>query len=474
MSNSNKKDINDHIFDGEKHSNLEIIQCSLIRIILTVSDLSIAAWVLKFFETVVLLPIWMILIGFCIYNGLNAISDFLIGYYSAQETRIFKKWGKRFPWLIFSIFPCLLFYFALFTPPNIDNSMIIFLWYTFNLIGFYVFWNSATINLDILSKDKFRSESDRKKLGFMININALLAIFIGSIFQPLILNFYGENRMGYSYMIGFGCIGAIIVIFISIPGIREDKGTINRYIRDFEKNETTVEFFSSQVKNQVLKHRNFLILMIITVGDIVREYLLITSIPYFIVYILEEPIITFSFLVLPYFLGNAIGVPIYGLLSKKYDHLKLSKIFRFINIFTYLPMWFSFNVYSVAIVLFINGIFLGGLTISNSEIYDIMYDEAAFMSGKRQNGLYIQIQQFVNKSGVFIFIIIFGVVHIVSEFNPLYHNDQLYSALIGIKLLIIVFPSIIAAISTLVLMKGFKMTPEKWNEIQSKLKELNL
>ncbi len=474
MGETKKEITGDQILKGESHSNINLLMFCLTGVILQAIEITLFGWLWKFYETVVLLPIGFIIVGFLIFCFVNLVNGPLISYYSSQKSELAKKWGKRFPWILFSILPCILFFFLLFNPPIIDNDYIKFAWFVIILCFLNISWNAAFFNYSMLHWDKFKSEVDKKKIRKINNTYLFFTFSIGTFFQSIILNNWNESMYAYSLIGVIGSIITLIVFIISIPGIREDKRTINRYIRDIEKKENTIEFFVKYVKNNTFKHKNYIITSICNIFDTAREYLLIASIPYFIIYVLKEPIMMFFYLIIPFFVGNIIASPIFQKLIVKYGDIELSKKMRVVCIFIYLPMWFVPNSIGASIVLFIGGFCLGGLSLSYRKIYTIVYDEIALVEKKRRTDIYITIQSGLSKIGLLIFTIIFGLVHFLTEFEPLYGKDQLYSAIIGIKILVIIVPAFLTLSSALIFWFGFSLTQDEMDEIVIKIKELNI
>ncbi|MHA1197171.1 MAG: MFS transporter [Promethearchaeota archaeon] len=74
------------------------------------------------------------MIGFIIYAIWNAVNDPLVGYLCDRPYFFTKKWGRRFPWIISSIFPSILCYILLYSPPIVNhavNQIGLFLWLIF-------------------------------------------------------------------------------------------------------------------------------------------------------------------------------------------------------------------------------------------------------------------------------------------------------------------------------------------------------
>ncbi|MHA1612466.1 MAG: MFS transporter, partial [Promethearchaeota archaeon] len=58
----------------------------------------------KFYETNLQLSSILTGLGIVIYSIWNAINDPIVGYFTIRPTRWAKKYGRRFPWIVFGCF----------------------------------------------------------------------------------------------------------------------------------------------------------------------------------------------------------------------------------------------------------------------------------------------------------------------------------------------------------------------------------
>ena len=100
-----------------------------------------------FYEVEIGLPVLLVTLALIVFAIFNMISVPLVGYLTDRPFKWTRKYGFRAPWIIITAFPALLFYFFLFTPPNIDVKsnpwpifwyMIIFSCYIIYFIQFIV------------------------------------------------------------------------------------------------------------------------------------------------------------------------------------------------------------------------------------------------------------------------------------------------------------------------------------------------
>ncbi len=71
-----------------------------------------------FYEKEILLPNIFLATAVTLYGLWNMFNDPLIGYISEIPTRFTRRWGKRFPWFLFTAIPTAVVFAFIFSPPN--------------------------------------------------------------------------------------------------------------------------------------------------------------------------------------------------------------------------------------------------------------------------------------------------------------------------------------------------------------------
>jgi len=255
----NKNQISDSNF--KQHSKLSILSYSLGDFIFQIFAITFGAYVFYYYEVELGLNSWLTMIGFIIYAIWNAVNDPLVGYLCDRPYFFTKKWGRRFPWIISSIFPSILCYILLYSPPIVNhavNQIGLFLWLIFATCLFDTALSFWGVNIAALYPDKFRSPKERRTVSGYKMLLSYLGIAVGSILPPFIVN-YGvkQSFIDQAWVLLF--ITLIAAIF-AIPGMRDDKEMVNQYLENYETRKSEKEplkFF--KIFFQALKQKNFVV-----------------------------------------------------------------------------------------------------------------------------------------------------------------------------------------------------------------------
>lgn len=424
---------------------------------------------LIFYETNVGLSIGLIGIGYSIYTIWDAFNEPFSGYLSDRPNRLWRRWGKRYPWIIFSFIPIALSFFLIFIPPDPKvNEWATFLWFVGILCLYDAVYSIWKLNYHALIPDKFRSAKERTKVSAIRIPFHVGGLLIGLILPSLIIEY--EDQASYLTMSIVVTIILIIVMVISLTGIREDEIMRVRAINTAKQEREP--FFKNLKK--CLKHKNFRVWIIAGIVSYAWDALVISSIPYYIQYVLRLDPDAEIFIYLAYLLGSVISVPLWTKLIKKHGHWKIFKIALCLNPLPLIPLIFTSNLLSTVIFTSLLGVIIGGNNVALFPTQSNMMDEAAIIHGERHDGRYNGIYTFVSKAGQYVQIIVIVILHYLTNFDPTPGAVQSDLALLGIRFQLALAPVILATIQALVYIIWWDLTPEKVKTVESRLKELNL
>jgi len=160
----NKDDIREEIPDIS-HSKLNMASYGIGDFIMQIFAITFGGYVFYFYEAEIGLESWLAALGFIIYAIWNAVNDPLIGVICDRPFFFTKKWGRRLPWIVSSMFPSILIYVLLYAPPNVDpaeGQLIIFGWLVFATCLFDTAISFWAVNYGALFPDKFRNLNERR------------------------------------------------------------------------------------------------------------------------------------------------------------------------------------------------------------------------------------------------------------------------------------------------------------------------
>ena len=427
-----------------------------------------------FYETEVGLPVIYILIALIVYGIWNMVNDPFIGFLSDKPNRLWKRWGRRFPWVIMAIIPYCLVFLLLFSPPDLDpvrNWLILFLWLllmTCLLDLFLSIWNT---NYYALYTDKFRSQKERTKVGGIGTIFGQLGIAIGVLIPPLFIT-YGVKQ---TYLIAVSIVISIsiICIILMIPGIRENQDMIDRALQMAKKKEEEKESFWKILKF-AMKQKNFLVYTVAYTAFLTLVVIMLASIPYLNQYILKQPASSETLITAGLLIGSLISIPLWVKLARKKGNkitFVTGMLFTAVSI---IPFLFISDLFLAVITSTLIGVGIGGIYLATYPLLSDVLDEIIVKTKKRQEGSFLGIRTFFNRLSYITQAMTFTIVHIITGFNPTPGAPQTDLALWGIKIHLAIIPMIVIFLGGLILWKYCDIDAEKSASIKAQLKELNL
>ncbi len=423
----------------------------------------------SFYEIEVGLSIWLFTLGYSIYTLWDAFNDPFMGFLSDRPNRLWKKHGKRFPWiLVSSIFLCIVF-FLIFTPPDPKvNEWATFAWFLLVLFLFDGLMSILLINRSALTPDKFRTDEERKKLAGLNVPLFTIGLILGMMLSPLLIT-YGDKE-SYVFMAIVGSLITIVFFFLSFPGMREDKIMMERAFIAAQKEKKP--FFGTLKK--AWKQKNFRVFILKYIPLTASNMLFVASTPYYVRYVLKEDATMELILYAAYLIPGVLLVPIWMIIGKKFGYLKIYPYLFIVVSVMFLFSIFLTNLINAVICVLILGAFYGGLNTLGPPIDATMFDEAAVMHGERNEGVYYGIQTVIGKVGQVTYMIILASIHTLTNFDPALGTAQTELAIWGIRMQFGLFTSICVLICGFIFWKWWDLKPDKVAEIQEKLKEMNL
>ena len=264
-------------------------------------------------------------LGTVIFAIWNAVNDPLVGYLTNRPFKFTKKWGRRFPWIMIGGIPYILCYILIFTPPNVDpqsGAWIIFIWFIATTCIFDLFNSIFFVNFSSLFPDKFRSAEERRTATGIQTPIGIIGVALGAILPPLIIDY----DLAVSFIINAGAIiiVGIIVLFLSVPGCREDQITIDKYLDKHERKDESVSFFGSLKSS--LKQKSFLFFIISYTLYRTLVISITASIPFVVEFALAEEETMQTLLSAGFLIGALIGSPVWALIALRTNNNKMTML----------------------------------------------------------------------------------------------------------------------------------------------------
>ncbi len=401
--------------------------------------------------------IWFV-IGQVIYATVNALNDPITGNISDHTNK--EKWGSRRLIYIKWFGPLwAIFFFLMWFPWSYDNQIIIFLHFVISICVFDTFLSLIVgLYMSLMSEMTDNMEM-RYKLSFFSNITMAVAgipvIFAQSIFD-----------ISFQLFQIFNGIVAIISIILFIIAVK--------YLHERPELKLEHEYTLIEGMKDVLKSRAFLTrTCYIFFGNIARS-MSFSFVFAFIIILGTGPLIPFFFMVVTMGVGFFSQV-LYMRVEPTWGMRKSILVFKTALICSNLiSFMIVLNTNAPAIIwicLAFSSIF-NGFNVFDFALLTVAIDEDELKHGTRRESIFQGTSSLIFKPADSIGpIIATGVL----TFYGFATGSMIQSAtaIIGIKLLLFIIPSIMHAIS-LIFIYLFPYHGEKYEKLRLDLKELHV
>lgn len=432
-------------------------------------------YMFTFYFAVIDLGLFLTWIGFIIWTIWNMINDPLLGALS-DRTRHRGKWGKRKYYLMISIIPLSLTMIFLFTVPFATSAKIVeFAYFLFIIILFEFFYTMWDCNCNALFPEMFRTVDERGKVNVFIKALTVLGIILASlpslILSPLapITGTPEELAIIKTNYIIAGIILAVITFLTAIPFLLKGINENAESQEDFARRPKFFESLKITFKNKTFVR--------FVVANTMVWYVfntLITIFPLYFVHVLGigegSFIITIS-LVLA-LLVAAFILPVHRRLSKRFGTRNAFMITLAIWIILLIPYLLlgSGDLIAGVIITAAQGFALSGALFYVDILHGDVIDEDALKFGIKRSASYYGINAFVHRISTILSIstiaIIFSGTAWAGGYDPVAGID----VIIGLKLIIMLFPAIGCGIAILFL-KFYDLHGDKLTQMREELRK---
>jgi len=425
-----------------------------------------------FYENEIGLSTAIVTIIFITYALWSIVINPLIGYFIDKPRKFWSKYGKRFLWIVFGGILWALSFILLFTVPDLDadkNWIILTIWFLLIICVYSVCFTIYDVAYGGFIPDRFRTDEQRLRMSSFGMGIGIMGIVLGAALPPLIIE-YGNKASFLSMAIMVSIIGVIMVL-ATIPGIREDQMMIDRILNVDTRKE--VANFTDMIKI-AFKHKNLIAYLCIFTAINTMLVIMTASIPYLVRFILNEEAIVESYLLLGFIVTGLLSVPLWGIIAKKLgDFKKVLILGSLLTILFTIPLLFINSLLSAIIATALLGVGIIGINVMIFPLFGDVIDEATVKNGTRQESFYVGFRGLFARVSIIIQAVSFGLIHIFMGFEP-GSTTQSSSAILGLRIQLAIIPMIIMIIGTILFWKYFDLTPERKEQIQAKLKDLNL
>jgi len=430
------------------------------------------AFVFYFYEVEVNLNVELVSLAIILFTVYTIISSPILGYLTDRPFKWSKKWGFRFPWIMFSTAPILIFYILLYTPPNVDAKSNPWLLFWYLLIISCIFGTFLSVfrqHYEGGFANHFREEFERRRASALAFIFPGILLFLLNIF-PLFILKYGDKSSFVLTAIVSSIVMGICVLCL-IPGIRETEEIKFRYLKGYEDTER-ISFL--KMMKVSLTQRNFTVSLLSSTLVTFAGTLNMASGIYFFKDVLGLPIIYSIYPTIAFYLAVMISLPFWVSFAVKHGILKTYILGVFLSTITYLPYLWITTLEETIIYAIPRGIAYSCFSAMVLPLIADCYDEVTLACGKHQEATLLGIRTIFMRSAVIFQALIIAYIHIVTGYNPDPDATQTAQAIWGIRVHQALFPLLLCFAATVVMILWFDLKGEKKIAMRSKMRELGL
>ena len=426
------------------------------------------ALVIYFYEVEVGISVVLLSLAYVIFAIWNMINDPILGFLTDRPFKWTKKWGLRAPWVVFSAFPILIFYFLIWTPPESVSDMFIFLYFIIITCVFDTFFSIYNDHVYGGFTNQFPSEYERRR-AFAISTILMGLIITGMGIAGNFIVVYGDRGSFITYAI---VMTILLVIYnvILFAGISESEQMKTMFITAFEKAEA--KSFAKTMKT-ALKQRNFSVSLAGYTCEITAMTLVSASTIYMFRYVYR---LNYAYAAIPGLaglIGFVIVVPFWYNYARKHGFKKTYWVCFILHGLTFIPFLFITDYLSVIIFTFISAIFYSGEVTMLMPVASDTYDEVSSVMEKRVDATLVGVRNFFFRVAFLAVGVIIPLVHVLTAFDP---NLSIQSPLAvwGVRVHAALIPMIILIGMGLIFRKYYTLEGKEKEALVMKLKDIGI
>jgi GPH family glycoside/pentoside/hexuronide:cation symporter len=426
--------------------------------------------VFTFYFAVVGLNVLLISLGFLIWSIWNGLNDPFLG---SLSDKTHTKWGRRLPWLMFSLIPIAIIMFLLFTPPitfGLENQITNFLYFIIIIIIFELFFSMFDINYIALLPEVFITTKERTKANNLRQTFAIIGLLVAFVLPTLFIPDLTNRKYLINYQI-YGIVAAIIIIIGGLTFLKFSPKEKAEFKGEYKK----APNFGKSIKLCV-KNRSFRWFIPAEIAMWCVYGILPTIAPLygkFVLNIGEGESIFLALLLGLTFISAALFMNIlWKPVVQKIGLRKTWLISLLIWIITLIPLMIIQDVISGLVVFFIIGIGLAGsLYIYDLIVADII-DEDEINTGTRREASYYGVLIFFQRLATIIVFLTISLVFTNVGWT-IYEPEKVTAEVIfGLRLLICIFPAIALGVAIFAIYK-YPLDGEYLKKVKANLQILH-
>jgi GPH family glycoside/pentoside/hexuronide:cation symporter len=414
------------------------------------------ALVFKYYETEVGMSVWWVTLAIGLYSLWNAVNDPLIGWFTAKPTPLSARWGRRFPWIVSCALLCLGSFYLVFAFPawagpaaSVGVLFLLLLLSTFLFDALYSAWE---VNYQSVFPDRFRTPAERAAAAGIGTAVGTVGIAAGFLVPSMIVK-YGQPATYVTNALWFAA-GGIVVVALLVPGVRETRSMIERYLAERRGAAGQELGFFRQLAN-AMGNRDFLAFILLYFFYQAAMLSMTASVYYVGDYVLGR---STTLIFAAMLVGALAGIPGWVLLTRRLESNQgLLSAAALALAAACLPMVFPLGYWGYVAAMAVWGVAFGGFWMLIAPAMADVIDAVVAKTGRRDDGVYLGFRAFFGRLAWLVQALAFAVVHELTRFGA---NPRSPQAVLGIRLHQAGIPAVLLLVGFVVFRALNRITPE--------------
>lgn len=423
--------------------------------------------VFKYYETEVGMSVWWVTLAIGLYSLWNAVNDPLIGWFTARPTPLSARWGRRFPWIVSCALLCLGSFYLVFAFPawagpaaSVGLLFLLLLVSTFLFDALYSAWE---VNYQSVFPDRFRSTAERADAAGIGTAIGTVGVAAGFLVPSMIVK-YGQPSTYVANALWFA-VGGIAIVALLVPGVRETRSMIERYLAERRDTTRKESGFFTQLAG-AMRNRDFLAFILLYFFYQAAMLSMTASVYYVGDYILGR---SATLIFAAMLVGAIAGLPGWVFLTRKLENNQgLLSVAALALAAACVPMVFPLGYGGYVAAMAAWGIAFGGFWMLIAPAMADVIDGIVAKTGRRDDGVYLGFRAFFGRLAWLVQALAFAVVHQLTRFEA---DPRSASAVFGIRLHQAGIPAALLVIGFVVFKALNTITPESARRNRELLKK---
>jgi GPH family glycoside/pentoside/hexuronide:cation symporter len=367
----------------------------------------------------------------------DAITDPLMGTIS-DRTR--HPLGPRRPYLVIGSIMLGLSFAIFFSAPNIEGAWLI-VFVVFALLLQSTGYTIYSVPYLAMSPDLAKTYDERTKIMSLRVMFLILAIMIGSVGAPLLVEAGGDGGAGYRLLgIVLGCL-SIVSGIIAFYGTT---GTVSKVVEAPTQNLLKNTYVNAIA---VFKNSPFRLLTIIKLLQLVVLALSLSCMPYFFKYVLERPVTDISVYLMIFTVVGLLSPPLWNKVIDKFGKRDVY-VFSIICYAIGMASWFFWTEAESEVFFYFRAVFLGimangTLLCALALLPDTMEYDRLISGENRQgvmSGIFTTVEKFSIAIGSLLIGLLLSYTGLITSSDPTVTQPD--SALLAIRFGVSLLPAL--------------------------------